>query len=68
MATVRKIAPLTQTVAVNNGNFKRDAFVQGWDKQPAQVQSMDRIAKRAAQGRKLTPIGRGTLRPSGRKG
>ena len=59
----KRINTFTKTVATEHGEFS-DAFVPGWDQKVGYEQPMSRIAVRRAQGQKMTPKGRGTLRPS----
>jgi hypothetical protein len=55
----------TQTVkAVNADPGGDDCFVPGWDRRVSGEQGMGRARARKRMGRKMTPVGAGTLRPS----
>lgn len=55
----------TQTVkAVFADPGGDDCFVPGWDRRVSNEQGMARAAVRKRMGRKMTPKGAGTLRPS----
>jgi hypothetical protein len=66
MATVKTVGgKFTQTVkAVFSDPGGDDCFVPGWDRKTSGEQGMARAAVRKRMGRKMTPVGRGTLRPS----
>lgn len=51
------------TVRTQYATFS-EAFVPGWDDKTGAEQKMDRVAERIRLGHKMTPIGRGTLRPA----
>jgi hypothetical protein len=55
----------TQTVkAVYADPGGDDCFVPGWDRRTSNEQGMARAKVRKRMGRKMTPLGPGTLRPS----
>jgi hypothetical protein len=66
MATpIKQIGKNTQTVkAVFSDPAGPDCFVPGWDRKVSSEQGMVRANVRKRMGRKLTPIGRGVLRPT----
>ena len=59
----KQIAPIKRTTAVQYST-PAEMFVPGWDDLPGAAQKMARNDERAKMGQKMTPIGRGTLRPS----
>ncbi len=50
--------PFTETV----GSVPKSPFVQGWDAAAGLTQAMNRTRDRTAMGRKMTPIGNGTMK------
>lgn len=63
---IRQLTPMTDTVAIQNGK-PSDRFVVGWGLSGAVGEDDLREAeKRQKMGRKMTPIGAGTLKPGKR--
>jgi hypothetical protein len=60
---IKRIDPPKTTARAQFSTFN-EMFTPGWDKQPAALQKMDRVAERSAMGQKMTPLGPGTLKPA----
>jgi hypothetical protein len=54
---VSRIKKIGQSIKTVTGE-PESRFVPGWDKGPASQQQAPRIARRNAQGQKMTPINR----------
>lgn len=59
----KKIGPFTETVITRYDSMD-EAFPLDWDEMPGNMQGIKRVRERAELGQKMTPIGRGTLRPA----
>jgi hypothetical protein len=53
------------TVKAVNSTF-REMFTPNWDERPAMAQERQHVEPRRRMGKKMTPRGRGTLRPARR--
>lgn len=62
---IRELTPMTETVAIMNGK-PEDRFTPGWGVKPAGDEEIEQVEKRTKMGRKMTPLGAGTMRPKRR--
>lgn len=56
---IRVLTPFTDTVGLRFNNWRKDAFVPGWDKSVNGDQQVQRVKDRAEMGDIMTPRGKG---------